>query len=111
MLKELKRIRDMPLGVSKLSYRIENLDADVIFTYEEDDEENCHSGVLKFDFVISILIESENYIGSNLPPGPFILYELKQTKRDEFRAFTIWFEDGEVITVTCKSVSIGSEKF
>jgi hypothetical protein len=110
MLKAIKRIKDMPLGVSKLSYRIEDLDAEISYVYEEEGEIE-HSGKIKFEFVIAILIESENNTDSYLPPEPFILYEFAPSKREGFRGFKIWFEDGEVITVSCKSVIIGNEQF
>jgi hypothetical protein len=114
MLKIIKRIPDMPFGVSKLSYRIEDLDAEIYYEYEENDEVKF-SGRIKFEFYVALSIESENnaYSGpdSNLPPEPFAIYEFKPSKREGFRAFKIWFEDGEVITVSCKNVLVGNEKF
>jgi hypothetical protein len=112
ILKIIKRIPDMPLGVSKLSYRIEDLNVEVYYEYAENDKV-VFSGRIKFDFYVALSIESENnaYSGpdSSLPPEPFVLYEFAPSKREGFRGFKIWFEDGEVITVSCKSVLIGNE--
>jgi hypothetical protein len=110
MMKALTRIPDMPLGVSKLSYCIENLDAEVSYVYEENDVVQF-SGRIKFEFFVAITIESETNVNSNLPPEPFILYEFAPSKREDFRGFKIWFEDGEVVTVSCKSVLVGNERF
>jgi hypothetical protein len=109
MLKTLKTIPDMPLGVSKLSYRIEDLDAEIYYEYQESAEVHF-SGKIKFEFVISITIDSANNSDADLPPRSSVLYEFKPSKREGFRGFKIWFVDGQVITVSCKSVLIGNEK-